>query len=64
MQFFCRLQLTSGKPQQYNLQVQVNNQTSISTLKKVAPKTVAKYLASSGDTAATVRQGLIDGMLI
>ncbi|KAI1425279.1 hypothetical protein F5Y12DRAFT_714322 [Xylaria sp. FL1777] len=33
--------LTTGKPQSYNLQIQVNKETSISTLKKVAPTTVA-----------------------
>lgn len=56
--------MTSDKPPKHNLQVQINNQTSISTLKKLAPKTVAKYLSNSGDAAATVRKGLQDGMLI
>lgn len=58
------LQMTSDKPAKHNLQVQINNQTGISTLKKLAPKTVSHYNAASGASAATVRKGLIDGMKI
>jgi hypothetical protein len=37
--------MTSGDPKQYNLQIQINKQTRISTLKKLAPKTVSTVLA-------------------
>ncbi|KAI1177569.1 hypothetical protein F4777DRAFT_541438 [Nemania sp. FL0916] len=33
--------MTSDKPPKHNLQIQINNETRISTLKKLAPKTVA-----------------------
>jgi hypothetical protein len=38
------LKLTSGDPKYYNFQVQINNQTSISTLKRETGKTVATAL--------------------
>ena len=57
--------MTSDKPPKHNLQIQVNKGTSISTLKKVAPKTVAgPVLASTGDSASTIRSGLLAKVLI
>ncbi|KAI1788568.1 hypothetical protein LXA43DRAFT_633266 [Ganoderma leucocontextum] len=58
------LQMTSGEPKRYNLQVQINKQTTISTLKKHQPATVAIYLANKTDSPATIRQGLLSGMKI
>ncbi|KAF8448151.1 hypothetical protein BGX38DRAFT_1093445 [Terfezia claveryi] len=57
--------LTSGKPQKFNLQVQINSQTSISTIKKLAPKTVATYLTPTDNpgTPAQIRAGLINGTI-
>ncbi|KAF5963800.1 hypothetical protein FBULB1_13168 [Fusarium bulbicola] len=55
---------TDGK---HNLQVQVNNGTTISTLKKVAPKTVAgpALVPSDGSwTAADIRAELLAKILI
>ncbi|ETS84909.1 hypothetical protein PFICI_02934 [Pestalotiopsis fici W106-1] len=52
---------------EHNLQVQVNNQTTISTLKKHAPKTVAgPVLVPKGNTtdAATIRASLLNELLI
>jgi hypothetical protein len=37
--------MTSGDPKKYNLQIQINKQTKISTLKRLAPKTVSTVLA-------------------
>jgi hypothetical protein len=53
-------QMTSGKPRQYNLQVQVTS------LKKVAPDTVAHVLVDEENVppAATIRQDLIDSINI
>ena len=48
-------------PSKYNLQVQINKQTKISTLKKHQPATVATYLADKSDTPATIRAGLLKG---
>ncbi|KAI0346108.1 hypothetical protein BDW22DRAFT_1425635 [Trametopsis cervina] len=53
--------MTTGNPQRHNLQVQINKQTTISTLKKHAPATVSTYLSAPGATAATVREGLLQG---
>ncbi|CAL1709018.1 unnamed protein product [Somion occarium] len=53
--------MTADKPPRHNLQVQINNSTTISTLKKQAPKTVSMYHASKSDTPAVIRQGLLDG---
>jgi hypothetical protein len=41
--------LTSGSTH-YNLQVQINNQTRITSLKKAAPRTVAHVLVPTDDT--------------
>ncbi|KAM5540050.1 hypothetical protein V8D89_006190 [Ganoderma adspersum] len=48
-------------PSKYNLQVQINRQTKISTLKKHQPATVATYLADKKDDPATIRAGLLKG---
>jgi hypothetical protein len=53
--------------QQHNLQVQINNGTTISTLKKFAPQTVAgPVLAPSDDsmTPAEIRAQLLAKMLV
>lgn len=51
-------------PSKYNLQVQINRQTTISTLKKHQPATVSTYLADKSATPAVIRQGLLDAMAI
>lgn len=51
-------------PSKHNLQVQINKQTTISTLKKYQPATVSTYLANTTDDPATIREGLIAGMTI
>lgn len=56
--------MISDKPGKHNLQVQVNNQIGISTLKRETGKTVATYIAAKGAKAATIREGLIAAMLL
>ncbi|KAF2768103.1 hypothetical protein EJ03DRAFT_274905 [Teratosphaeria nubilosa] len=57
--------MTSDDPAKHNLQVQVNNGTAISTLKKAAPKTVAgPVLVAAGTSASDVRSELLGMMLI
>ncbi len=51
-------------PSKYNLQVQINKQTTISTLKKHQPATVSIFVANITDSAATIQKGLLDGVLI
>lgn len=57
--------MTSDKPAKHNLQMQINKQTRITTLKTVL-KNVATLIvpADGGMSAAQVRQGLIDAMTI
>ena len=52
---------------EHNLQIQVNRGTTITTLKKLAPKTIAgPVLVPSGDPwpPSKIRDGLRDSMLI
>ncbi|KAF8421199.1 hypothetical protein EV426DRAFT_565631 [Tirmania nivea] len=58
--------LTSDKPPKYNLQIQINKQTNISTIKNMAPKTVAIYLTptENPEPPAVIRQGLINGSML
>ncbi|KAI4595646.1 hypothetical protein KJ359_006635 [Pestalotiopsis sp. 9143b] len=64
--------MVAGKPPQFNIQVQINAGTSISTLKKMSKKsknrgtTVAKALIPSDGsfTAADVRNALLEGLMI
>lgn len=59
-------QMTSDKPSQHNLQIQINKQTSITSLKKHAPKSVATLIvpADGSMSAEQVRQGLINAIII
>lgn len=59
--------MTSSNPQEHNLQVQVNKGTTISTLKKHAPSTVAgPVLVPSNDpwTADQIKSALLASMKI
>jgi hypothetical protein len=58
--------MTSGDPRQHNLQVQVNKGTTITSLKKVAPNTVAHVLVDEENTppAATIKQDLIKAITV
>ncbi|EIT79571.1 hypothetical protein AO1008_01897 [Aspergillus oryzae 100-8] len=58
--------LTTGDPQYYNLQVRINNQTTISTLKRVKGETVAHTLvpADGSWTPEQIRQALLANTLI
>lgn len=57
--------MTSDKPPKYNLQIQVNYQTTITTLEKVAPDTVAGPVLATGDeTAEDIRKALLDKVLL
>jgi hypothetical protein len=47
--------MTSGTPKNYNLQVQINNETTITSLKKMAPQTVTFALVPE-DMSMTPRQ--------
>ncbi len=64
--------MTSDEPRMYNIQVQINKKTTISTLQRMNKKsknsgtTVAKALVPIDGSwdAAAVRQALLDGILI
>jgi hypothetical protein len=58
--------LTSGKPQKYNLQVQINRETTITSLKKSAPQTVALCLVpmDMSMTPAQIKAALIKDIRI
>ncbi|PQE17865.1 hypothetical protein CJF30_00010352 [Rutstroemia sp. NJR-2017a BBW] len=58
--------LTSGDPQKHNLQIQINKQTTITSLKKSAPQTVATLLVLKNDapSAATIKQDLTTNIII
>jgi hypothetical protein len=60
------IQMTSDKPAKHNLQVQINYQTTITSLKEDAPDTVATLIvpADGSMSVAQVRQGLIDAITI
>ena len=69
LQYPLFLQMTTAQPHKkppvpsrHNLQVQINKQTTISTLKKLQPATVSIYIANETDSPAIIRQGLLDGM--
>ncbi|VDB91477.1 unnamed protein product [Peniophora sp. CBMAI 1063] len=53
--------MTSDKPQKYNLQVQINKETKITSLKNLqgSGTTVAEYQANAGDSAAIIRSKLL-----
>jgi hypothetical protein len=53
--------MTSGDPKNYNLQVQINKETSITSLKKSAPATVAMVLVPEDMTMTPeqIRDALI-----
>jgi soluble lytic murein transglycosylase-like protein len=57
-----------GQGKRYNLQIQVNRETAITTLKKLAPKTVAKSLPPMEEakdwTAEEIRKDLKKNMMI
>ena len=56
--------MTSDDPPRHNLQVQVNRQTKISTLKNLArAKTVAGPVLADGDeTPEEIRKALLESM--
>ncbi|KAI0490146.1 hypothetical protein F4859DRAFT_523957 [Xylaria cf. heliscus] len=59
--------ITSGSPRCYNLQIQVNYATKITTLKKAAPQTVAGPVFVEVNTTgvpAEIRRRFLDMMLI
>jgi hypothetical protein len=58
--------MTSDKPPKYNLQVQVNYGTKVTSLKKVAPDTVSTALVDSETerTAEMIRDELIRNILL
>jgi hypothetical protein len=60
------IQTTSDKPAKHNLQVQINHQITITSLKEDAPDTVATLMvpADGSMSVAQVRQGLIDAIAI
>jgi hypothetical protein len=53
-------QMTSGDPKKHNIQVQVNKGTTVTTLKKAAPRTVASVLVLQDDppSAETIKKDL------
>lgn len=53
--------MTSDKPPKHNLQVQINKQTTITSLKKLVPDTVAAILVDkdSDETPEQIRERLI-----
>lgn len=51
-------------PSKYNLQVQINKQTKIPTLKKHQPATVSTYLADKTDTPAMIKAALLKNKTI
>jgi len=53
--------MTSGDPKKHNLQVQINKETTITSLKKSAPQTVATLLVLKDNppSAATIKKDLI-----
>ncbi|KAG4435591.1 hypothetical protein IFR05_008937 [Cadophora sp. M221] len=58
--------MTTGRPRMHNLQVQINRETTITSLKKAAPQTVASLLVEEENpgTPAEIKQGLIASILI
>jgi hypothetical protein len=60
------IQMTNDKPAKHNLQVQINYQTTITSLKGKAPDTVVTLIvpADGSMSVAQVRQGLIDAITI
>jgi hypothetical protein len=60
------IQMTSDKPAKHNLKVQINYQTTITSLKGDAPDTVATLIvpADGSMSVAQVRQGLVDAIII
>jgi hypothetical protein len=60
------IQMTSDKPAKHNLQVQINYQTTIMSLKGDAPDTVATLivLVDGSMSVAQARQRLIDAITI
>jgi hypothetical protein len=58
--------MTSGEPKQHNLQVQINKETTVTSLKKSAPQTVATLLVLKDNppSSATIRDDLIANITI
>lgn len=58
--------MTSEDPQKYEIQVQINKETAVSTLKKVAPSTVSTALVPDDDsmTPAQVREELLKNAML
>ncbi|KAJ5470345.1 hypothetical protein N7530_007702 [Penicillium desertorum] len=58
--------LTTGHPQYYNLHVQINNQTTISTLQRAKGATVANTLVPTdwSWTPEQIRQALLANIII
>ena len=54
--------MTKEPPTRYNLQVQINNSVTITSLKRNKGDSVAIFLAPLNATAAQIRKGLIDGI--
>jgi hypothetical protein len=54
--------MTSGSPKKHNLQVQINKETTITSLKKSAPQTVATLLVPDDEsmTSQQIKDGLIE----
>lgn len=66
---YRQTQMTSGKPRNHNIQVQVNNNPKISSFRKMAPNTVAGPVlvpedGSGGFTAAKIKQELKDKIVV
>ena len=58
--------MTSGKPKKHNLQVQINKQTTITSLKKAAPQTVAHVEVEEDNPPSpnTIRNELIEKITV
>jgi len=58
--------MTSGDPKMHNLQVQINKETTITSLKKSAPQTVATLLVLKDNppSAADIKNSLVEKITI
>ena len=56
--------MTSDDPQKHNLQVQVNKGTTVTSLKPLAPDTVAKAVVAHDEGASAIKQKLISTIMM
>ncbi|CAF9916954.1 MAG: hypothetical protein HETSPECPRED_003057 [Heterodermia speciosa] len=57
--------ITTDEPKKYNIQIQINSETTVSTLKKLAPSTMVTILPPVDEprwTAEQTRQALLDNI--